>query len=58
VRLVEELRKRNVPVEQLVFPDEIHGFLTHSAWVRAYHAAADFFDRRLRGSPDRTAAAP
>jgi dipeptidyl aminopeptidase/acylaminoacyl peptidase len=50
VRLVEELRKRNVPVEQLVFPDEIHGFLTHAAWVRAYHATADFLDRRLKGA--------
>ena len=48
VRLVEELRKRKVPVEQLIFPDEIHGFLTHSAWLRAYHATADFFDRRLK----------
>lgn len=47
VRLVEALRERKVEVEQLVFPDEIHGFLTWSSWVAAYRATADFFDRKL-----------
>ena len=27
VELVEQLRARDVHVEQLVFPDEVHGFL-------------------------------
>ncbi len=53
VRLVEELRKRNVEVEQLVFPDEIHGFLTWSSWIAAYRATADFFDRKLEKTGDR-----
>ncbi|MBI3697904.1 MAG: prolyl oligopeptidase family serine peptidase [Acidobacteria bacterium] len=47
VELAERLRKQGVPLEQLVFPDEIHGFLTHSRWLEAYHAAADFFNRYL-----------
>ena len=47
VHLVEALRKRKVEVEQLVLPDEIHGFLAWSSWVAAYRAAADFFDRKL-----------
>jgi dipeptidyl aminopeptidase/acylaminoacyl peptidase len=47
VTLVEALRDRGVEVEQLVFPDEVHGFLMHSSWVRAYRAAADFLDRKL-----------
>jgi dipeptidyl aminopeptidase/acylaminoacyl peptidase len=47
VTLVAELRKRGVEVEQIVFPDEIHGFLTYASWVKAYGAAADFFDRKL-----------
>ena len=47
VRLVEALRERNVDVEQLVFPDEIHGFLRHSSWVRAFKASSDFLDRKL-----------
>ena len=47
VNLVEALRKRNVHVEQLIFPDEIHGFLRHASWLAAYQAAADFFDRQM-----------
>ena len=47
VRLVEALRKQGVEFQQLVFPDEIHDFLTHRRWLEAYHAAADFFDRHL-----------
>ncbi len=47
VDLVRELRARDVHVEQLVFPDEVHGFLLHRSWLRAYEAAADFFDRML-----------
>ncbi|HUH13098.1 MAG TPA: prolyl oligopeptidase family serine peptidase [Longimicrobiales bacterium] len=48
VELVEELRARGVEHEQLVFPDEVHGFLLHRSWLRAYRAAADFLDRHLR----------
>ncbi len=49
VALVEELRNRNVHVEQLVFPDEVHGFLLHANWLAAYRATAGFFDRMLGG---------
>jgi dipeptidyl aminopeptidase/acylaminoacyl peptidase len=51
VALVEALRARGVDVEQLVFPDEVHGFLMHSTWLQAYSAAADFLDRKLGGAP-------
>ena len=47
VRLAEALRAQGVEYEQLVFPDEIHGFLKHESWLRAYGATAEFFDRRL-----------
>lgn len=47
VDLIEQLRARKVAVEQLVFPDEVHGFLLHRSWRRAYAAAADFLDRHL-----------
>ena len=49
VELAEELRERKVDVEVLVFPDEVHSFLLHSSWLEAFRAAADFFDRKLRG---------
>ncbi len=47
VQLVEALRKQGVEFEALVFPDEIHDFLTHARWLEAYHATADFLERRL-----------
>ena len=47
INLITALRKRQVEVEQLVFPDEVHDFLRHQNWVRGYKAAADFFSRRL-----------
>jgi dipeptidyl aminopeptidase/acylaminoacyl peptidase len=48
VDLVQRLRKQHVPFEQLVLPDEIHGFLMWKSWVRAYSATADFFDHTLK----------
>ena len=47
VDLAESLRKQGVYFEQLIFPDEVYGFLLHSNWVNAYKATADFFDRML-----------
>jgi len=48
VHLVEALRNQGVEFEQLIFPDEIHDFLRHEDWLRAYHASANFFDRHLQ----------
>ncbi len=48
VLLVRRLRDEGVEFEQLIFPDEIHDFLRHQDWLRAYHATADFFDRKLK----------
>ena len=48
VDLVRKLREHGVQFEELVFPDEVHDFLRHENWLRAYHAAVDFFDRKLK----------
>ncbi|HEX6537278.1 MAG TPA: prolyl oligopeptidase family serine peptidase [Gemmatimonadaceae bacterium] len=50
VQLTEDLRKQGVDVEQLIFPDEVHDFLTYDHWLRAYEAAVSFFDRKLLGA--------
>jgi dipeptidyl aminopeptidase/acylaminoacyl peptidase len=47
VSLANALRKQGVEFEQLVFPDEIHGFLLYRSWLAAYTAEADFFQRHL-----------
>ena len=48
VQKAQKLRELGVYFEQLVFPDEVHGFLLHDNWYRAYAATKDFFDRKLR----------
>jgi dipeptidyl aminopeptidase/acylaminoacyl peptidase len=48
--LIQRLRQRNVELEQIIFPDEIHDFLLWRTWVKGYKATADFFDRKLGGS--------
>ncbi|QXD13969.1 prolyl oligopeptidase family serine peptidase [Rhodocaloribacter litoris] len=48
VDLAEALRRQGVSFEQLVFPDEVHGFLLHRSWTAAYEAAADFLIRHLK----------
>ena len=48
VDLVARLREKNVEIEQLIFPDEIHDFLLHKNWLAAYHATIDFFDRHFK----------
>lgn len=50
VSLARALRKQGVEFEELVFPDEIHGFLLHRHWLEAYKAEADFFQRHLMSS--------
>jgi dipeptidyl aminopeptidase/acylaminoacyl peptidase len=52
VTLAEHLRKQNVTFEQLVLPDEIHGFLRYDSWLQVFRASADFFDRHLRAKEE------
>ena len=45
VELAEVLRKQGVKVEQLIFPDEVHSFLLHKNWVKAFDATFEFINR-------------
>ena len=47
ISMAAALRQQGVYFEQLIIPDEIHGFLRHASWLRGYHAAADFLKRKL-----------
>jgi len=48
VDLLQRLRAQKVHVEELVFPDEIHGFLMWKSWIQAYRATEDLFGRELK----------
>ena len=47
VDLVERLRLAHVPFEQIVIPNEIHGFLRYASWLEADTATVDYFRRQL-----------
>ncbi|HSZ09514.1 MAG TPA: prolyl oligopeptidase family serine peptidase [Steroidobacteraceae bacterium] len=47
VDLARRLEERNLPVEELVLPNEVHGFLRHASWVRADEATVSFLSRTL-----------
>lgn len=46
--LATRLREKKVPVEILVLPDEVHGFLRYESWSNVFDSARDFFDRQLK----------
>jgi dipeptidyl aminopeptidase/acylaminoacyl peptidase len=48
VDLARRLRMHDVPFEELVIPNEIHGFLRAAAWERADEATAEFFARTFK----------
>lgn len=48
--IVPRLRKHHVPFEEMVIPNEIHGFLRHASWMEADTATVDFLQREL-GTP-------
>ncbi len=45
--MMRALRKKNVDMELLVIPDEIHSFLRQESWLTIYKTIDDFFDRKL-----------
>ena len=51
VQLAAALRQRNVDVQELVFPDELHDLLLYRDWYAAYSASAEFFYRYLKAPP-------
>jgi dipeptidyl aminopeptidase/acylaminoacyl peptidase len=47
IDLARRLEKHHLVFEQLVIPNEIHGFLRWQSWLTADTAGADFFSRAL-----------
>jgi hypothetical protein len=36
-----------VSVEEIIFPDEIHGFLLHKTWLKIDEATFEFINRKF-----------
>lgn len=49
VDLARRLQKNDIPYEELVLPNEIHGFLRYNSWLRADQATVDFLSAKLGG---------
>jgi dipeptidyl aminopeptidase/acylaminoacyl peptidase len=47
IDLARRLDARNIPYEELVLPNEIHGFLRHASLLEADQATATFLSRTL-----------
>ena len=47
VDLVQRLRLARVPYEEIVIPNEIHGFLRWNSWLTADQAGVNFFQNHL-----------
>ena len=47
VDLVRRLQLQHVPYQEIVIPNEIHGFLRYHSWLEADQATADFFAQQF-----------
>ncbi|MGH8115173.1 MAG: prolyl oligopeptidase family serine peptidase, partial [Rhodanobacteraceae bacterium] len=45
--VVPRLRKHGVPFEEMVLPNDIHGFLRHTSWLKADTETVEFLNRKL-----------
>ena len=54
--IVEAVRKKGVPVEYIVFPNEGHGFSRKESQEKAYQSTLEFLDKYLKGAKAAAAA--
>ncbi len=50
--IVAEIRKNNIPVEYVLFPDEGHGFRKKENEIKGYGQVLTFLDQYLKGSSE------
>ena len=51
IDLARRLEAKGVDFEELVIPDEIHGFLRYASWLKADSATAEYLTRKLGAQP-------
>jgi dipeptidyl aminopeptidase/acylaminoacyl peptidase len=45
------MKRNNIPVEYVIFPDEGHGFLKKENQISGYGQVLVFLDKYLKGQP-------
>lgn len=48
--IVDAMKKNNIPVEYVVFPDEGHGFVKKENEIRGYNQIREFLEQYLKGT--------
>ncbi|MBU3079509.1 S9 family peptidase [Sphingomonas quercus] len=48
VDLARRLAAQNIPFEEMILPNEVHGFLRYDSWLRADARMVRFLDERLK----------
>jgi len=51
VDLARRLEARHLQFDEIVLPDEIHGFLRHASWLKADSATAEYLTKKLGARP-------
>jgi len=51
VDLARRLEAHHLQFDEIVLPDEIHGFLRHASWLKADSATADYLTKKLSARP-------
>ena len=49
--IVQTVKKSNVPVEYVVFPDEGHGFVKKENEIKGYGQILQFLDKYVKPAP-------
>jgi dipeptidyl aminopeptidase/acylaminoacyl peptidase len=52
VELAHRLEQQHTPFEELIIPNEIHGFLRLANWLHADQATVEFLSRQLHAQPE------
>jgi len=52
IDMANRLQDKGVHYEELVLPNEIHGFLRHASWLTADEATVEFFQRQFQPKGD------
>jgi dipeptidyl aminopeptidase/acylaminoacyl peptidase len=51
VDLARRLEAHHLQFDEIVLPDEIHGFLRHASWLKADSATAEYLTKKLGARP-------
>ncbi len=49
--LIEDLRSRNIPHDEIAIPNEVHDLTRYASWMLLFNATSDYFEKHLENLP-------